>query len=235
MVGTRQTRAFHTDSDEHGRRMSVPEKERMMKPYLPQTPQKRTPEQSPSRRSHRFHHKQRIRPAIRLLIHSILFNIIHTFFSLYIRTRQAYHAIVNQVLAVLYYHHRTPELIKKDVNRLTKVPKHLSIILQLPPEGGEKDRLETLMNDACEIAAWSASAGVPLLSIYEKTGEPSHYDPTCVSPVAYVSRSTETIITAPPPTHITDNVILLRRSVSFEANNFTSRTASAILQSTQFT
>lgn len=57
------------------------------------------------------------------------------------------------------------------MSRLSKVPKHLSVILQLPPEGGKKDRLETLVNDACEITAWSASAGVPTLSIYERTGE----------------------------------------------------------------
>ena len=57
------------------------------------------------------------------------------------------------------------------MNRLNKTPKHLSVILQLPPDGGKKDRLETLVNDACEIAAWSASAGVPVLSIYERTGK----------------------------------------------------------------
>jgi dehydrodolichyl diphosphate syntase complex subunit NUS1 len=30
--------------------------------------------------------------------------------------------------------------------------------------------LEGLLNDVCEIAAWSASAGIPLISIYERTG-----------------------------------------------------------------
>ena len=169
MVGIRQTRAFRTDSDEHGQPLSVPDRERLLKPYLPPTPQKQTPRQSPDRKHNRFHHKRRVRPAIRHLIHSLIYNIIHIIFSIYIRIRQVYHAILSQVLAVLYYHHRTPELIKRDVSRLTKVPKHLSVILQLPPEGGKK--LETLVNDACEFAAWSASAGVPMLSIYEKTGE----------------------------------------------------------------
>ena len=166
MVGPRQSRAFHSDSDEHGRPLSVTERERILKPYLPPTPKKQTPPASP----HRFQHKKRLRPAIRNLIHNLIFNIIHIFFSIYIRIRQAYHAVLNQVLAVLYYHHRTPELIKRDMQKLNKVPKHLSVILQLPPEGGKKDRLETLVNDACEIAAWSAIAGVPMLSIYERTG-----------------------------------------------------------------
>lgn len=141
----------------------------MLKPYLPATPKKQSPQHSPSGRD-RYHHKQRVRPAIRHVIHSLIFTIIHAFFSIYIRFRQAYHAVVDQLFAVLYYHHRTPELVKRDVKGLTKVPKHLSVILQLPPEGGKKDRLETVVNDACEIAAWSASAGIPMLSIYEKTG-----------------------------------------------------------------
>jgi dehydrodolichyl diphosphate syntase complex subunit NUS1 len=171
MVGQQQSYAFHTDSGRDGHQLSAQERERMLKPYLPRHTAKQNRQKSPNGRHVRFHHKQRVRPAIRHIIHSLIFSIIHTFFSIYIRLRQAYHAIVDQVLAVLYYHHRTPELIKKDVRNLTKVPKHLSVILQLPPEGGKKDRLETLVNDACEIAAWSASAGIPMLSIYEKTGE----------------------------------------------------------------
>ena len=165
MVGTIRSRAFHTDQDEHGRTLSTSERERLLKPYLPSKPTKQS-QPAPNR----FQHKKRVRPAIRHLIHSLIFAIIHAFFSVYIRFRQAYHAVVHQALAVLYYHHRTPELIKRDMKNLTKVPNHLSVILQLQPEGGKKDRLETLMNDACEIAAWTASAGVPVLSIYEKSG-----------------------------------------------------------------
>lgn len=170
MVGPRGSRAFHTDLDEDGRPLTTQERERLLKPYLPPTPQNQTARSSPNRKTNRFHHKQRVRPAIRHVIHSLVFSIIHIVFSVYIRIRQIYHAIVNQVLTVLYHHHRTPELIKKDMRNLSKIPQHLSVILQLPPEGGKKDRLETLMNDACEIAAWSASAGVPMLSIYERTG-----------------------------------------------------------------
>ena len=174
MVGPRQSQAFHQDVDERGQPLSPRQRERLLKPYLPPSPKPSTPKQSPDRKGIRFHHKKRVRPAVRHLIHSVIFGIIHTIFSIYIRFRQAYHATINQISAVLYYHHRTPELIKKDVSRLSKVPKHLSVILQLPPDGGKKDRLETLVNDACEIAAWSASAGVPLLSIYERTGVLKH-------------------------------------------------------------
>lgn len=57
---------------------------------------------------------------------------------------------------------------------LPRLPKHLSVVLSLPPD--QKDvslllnRLDGLMHDACEIAAWSTAAGIPVLSIYERSG-----------------------------------------------------------------
>jgi hypothetical protein len=84
--------------------------------------------------------------------------------------RNAYHAIVYRIYSVAYYHHRTPELIQRDVKGLSRIPKHLSVILKLdePSKGGAE--LETLVNEAADIAAWCASAGIAQLSIYEKTG-----------------------------------------------------------------
>jgi len=49
-------------------------------------------------------------------------------------------------------------------------------VLSLPAD--QKDvslllnRLDGLIHDACEIAAWSTAAGIPVLSIYERSGEP---------------------------------------------------------------
>ena len=169
MVGVRQSTAFHTDRDANGKLLSAPEREKLLKPYLPAKPLKQ-PLKQPGKPGTRFQHTSRVRPAIRHALHYLLFTIIHTIFSIYVRIRQVYHAIVDRILAILYYHHRTPELIKRDVKNLSRVPEHLSVILDLPPEGGKADRLETLVNDACEIAAWSACAGVPMLSIYERTG-----------------------------------------------------------------
>ena len=121
-----------------------------------------------------------------LLLHFIL----STIFSIYIRLRKLYHALFDRVSAVLNYHHRTPErmqmpslkyhsqgipltilpVIARDVAALPRLPKHLSVVLSLPPD--QKDvslllnRLDGLMHDACEIAAWSTAAGIPVLSIY---------------------------------------------------------------------
>ena len=186
MPGLRQQAAFRRPDT-----LSPTQREKLLEPYLPREPivsptkSKQQASSSTSSNSHagpRFHHRQRVRPAMRQLLHLFLFNAVHIIFSIYVRLRQIYHALYDRVCAVLYYHHRTPELIKRDVKPLSRVPKHLSVILDLPPEGGKNDALETLLNDACELVAWSASAGVPMLSIYEKTGKflpPSSYLSLC--------------------------------------------------------
>ncbi|KAI5370186.1 putative decaprenyl diphosphate synthase-like superfamily [Septoria linicola] len=173
MPGLRQTQAFRTDRDIAGAPLSPTQREKLLEPYLPREPIVALPSKqkvTSNNNGPRFHHRQRVRPAMRQLLHLFLFNAVHIIFSVHVRIRQIYHALYDRICAVLYYHHRTPELIKRDVKPLNKVPKHLSVILDLPPNGGKKDALETLLNDACELVAWSASAGVPMLSIYEKTG-----------------------------------------------------------------
>jgi dehydrodolichyl diphosphate syntase complex subunit NUS1 len=66
-------------------------------------------------------------------------------------------------------------VIARDVKSLSRLPKHLSVVLSLPPD--QKDvslllnRLDGLIHDACEIAAWTTAAGIPVLSIYERSGK----------------------------------------------------------------
>jgi hypothetical protein len=95
----------------------------------------------------------------------------HTIFSIYIRFRQAYHAIKDQILAILYYHHRTPELIQKDVKGLSRLPEHVSVILKLEGGGRGGAGLEALIDEVAEIAVWCACIGIPTLSVYEKSGQ----------------------------------------------------------------
>ena len=104
-------------------------------------------------------------------LHAVTFAIIHTIFSVYIRLRQAYHAVKDRILAILYYHHRTPELIQKDVKGLSRLPEHLSVVLKLEDGGRGGAGLEALVDELAEIAAWCACVGIPMLSVYEKTGQ----------------------------------------------------------------
>ena len=115
-------------------------------------------------------------------IHLLIYLLIHAIFSLYKRIRQAYHSVADRIYSVLYYHHRTPELIERDVRGLRRLPKHLSVILELENGGPGGAELERLVNEAADISAWCASAGIPQLSIYEKTGKPPALRPTICTP-----------------------------------------------------
>lgn len=103
-------------------------------------------------------------------MYEMLHVVILAIFGLYIRLRQAYHAVFDRVFAVLFYHHRTPEWIRKDIQRLNKLPDHLSVLLSLEDDGLAPSGLDSLLNDVGDIAAWCASAGIPMLSIYERKG-----------------------------------------------------------------
>ncbi len=76
----------------------------------------------------------------------------------------------DRILAILYYHHRTPELIQKDVKALSRLPKHLSVILRLEDGMRGGAALEALVDEVAEIAAWCACVGIPMLSVYERSG-----------------------------------------------------------------
>jgi dehydrodolichyl diphosphate syntase complex subunit NUS1 len=187
--------AFHRDKTVTGKQLAPQDRERMLKRILPSprtqdmsVPQGFKPQQqqkvtrksssTTSRQAAVRHHRSTpIRNLIRAQFHILIYTLIQFFFGLYIRTRIAYHAVSERILAVLYYHHRTPELIRKDVRHLSKVPQHLSVILTLSPEDVNTSGLEKLVNDVAEISAWCASAGVPALSIYERTGILKRYIP----------------------------------------------------------
>ena len=179
MVGLRQATAFHHDVDEYGRPISAQEREKFLRPYLPDPPLDSSTSHNQNRAQKRAHGKP-VRQFIRLSLYALIFNIIHFAFSIYIRLRRAYRSFIGRVLSVLYYHHRTPELIQRDVKNLPKVPHHLSIILELPENGSNGAALETLVQDVCECAAWSACAGIPTLSIYERTGDCHTRNLTCL-------------------------------------------------------
>ena len=169
MVGLRQQVAFHHDVDVDGRSLDPTEREKMLARYLPEEPIAGS--QSPSRRPKSRRKDNTVRGFVKSSLHILIFNIVHIIFSLYIRIRRAYRNVSTRIQGVLYYHHRTPELIQRDVKDLKKLPKHLSIILDVGKHGQDGAALEGLVNDVCECAAWTACAGIPMLSIYERTGK----------------------------------------------------------------
>lgn len=138
--------------------ISAADRESILKPYLPEPSQRR--KKAPPR-------KTPIRTFLKTQLYQLTYTLIHIVFGIFVRLIQSYHAVVDRIFAIVYYHHRTPELIQKDVKGLKRLPEHLGIVLSLRKED---DALAVLMDEVAELAAWSACAGVPTLSVYEKTG-----------------------------------------------------------------
>lgn len=161
MGATRELNAFRQEASHPGS-FDPKQREKLLKPYLPPPPTA-----SPN---HHRRFSQPLRTFLRTQIHVLVYTIIHTIFSLYIRLRQTYHALVDRIFAILYYHHRAPELIKQDVRGLSRIPQHLSVILELNGEERGSAGLDGLLDEVAEISAWCACVGIPMLSIFEKTG-----------------------------------------------------------------
>lgn len=181
---SRETEIYRRDAKKNHSLLTPAEREMLIAPYLP-TPPSRSPsrpdksQKIPSIRVEKSKRRSPlgVRKFLKNQLHALTFAIIHTVFSVWIRLRQAYHAVKDRILAILYYHHRTPELIQKDVKGLSRLPEHLSVILKLE-DGGRGAGLEALVDELAEIAAWCACVGIPMLSVYEKTGILKGYVPT---------------------------------------------------------
>ncbi|KAI9731874.1 MAG: hypothetical protein M1834_004325 [Cirrosporium novae-zelandiae] len=172
MVAPKEQDLLRQDVGRNGNILTPEERENLLKPYLP------SPRIVPSDQVQHSRPKKPVRTVIKTQLYLLVYTVIHTLFSVYIRIRQTYHAIADRIYAILYYHHHTPELILKDVKGLSRIPQHLSVILELKEENKGGSGIEGLVDDLSEIAAWCASARIPMLSVYEKTGVLKNYVPT---------------------------------------------------------
>ena len=152
---------YRQDASSKGAFLTPKQREDLLKPYLPPSPASSTPQERKSRS---------IRTFLKAQLHILVFTMMHTLFSLYIRIRQTYNILIDRIFAILYYHHRAPELIKQDVRGLSRLPRHLSVILEFKGEERGTVGLEALMDEVAEISAWCACVEIPTLSVYEKTG-----------------------------------------------------------------
>ena len=166
MVLSKETKIYRQDVRQKGAFLTPQQREDLLRPYLPAPP----PTMASKGPTPRREWAQPVRSFATNQLHLVVFTIMHLLFSVYIRIRQTYHVLWNQVFAILYYHHRAPELIKQDVKNLNRLPGHLSVILELKGEERGTAGVESLMDDLAELSAWCACVGIPMLSVYEKTG-----------------------------------------------------------------
>jgi dehydrodolichyl diphosphate syntase complex subunit NUS1 len=175
-IDPRKRHAFHTNKDADDHELTPEARENLLKSYLPEPASESTsPDRNGPQRPLKLARKKPVRAAIKKQLYLLVFTITHFIFSISFRFRRAYHAVTQRVFALYYYHHRTPEYIKRDIKPLDKLPQHLSVILDLNERDDDHGNsgLEGLVHDVCEITAWTVSAGIPMLSIYEETGQNS--------------------------------------------------------------
>ncbi len=180
MVYSQDTELYRRDVKFGNRRLTAEEREKLLKPYLPPVPEISAAAKASSQRSTvrkaKTSRQKPIRSFLKSNLHVLIYFAVHLIFGIYLRLRQTYHAVIDRIVALLYYHHRTPELIQKDVKNLSRLPEHLSVVLTL--KGEEDGGLESLMKDVAELSAWCASIEIPLLSVYERSGMHSQKNKT---------------------------------------------------------
>ncbi|CAJ2501714.1 Uu.00g045670.m01.CDS01 [Anthostomella pinea] len=164
----RDTQLYREDERAGHTKLGVEEREELVKNYLPAPPAR----ERSSSRGRKAKDKSRfgLRKVVKAQLFVFLYAFVHAIFSVYIRMRIAYRAVSVRAVSILNYHHNTPEYVRRDVGKLRRLPEHLSVILTLEDGGSGDNALQLLVNEVSEIAAWCASAGIPQLSIYEKTG-----------------------------------------------------------------
>ncbi|KAL6711911.1 hypothetical protein ACN47E_002954 [Coniothyrium glycines] len=166
-----------------GKQLTAADREELIKPFLPSEPtssSETAPKKKPLRDRRRSpQQSKRKHGPVKGFLFLAVHHLIALFFSVFFRFRRAYRLVRGKIVSLLKYHHRTPEFIAHDVKNLDKLPKHLSVIVEYQEDDGSQGTagLEGLVNDVCEIAAWAASAGIPLLSVYERTGVLKNYLP----------------------------------------------------------
>ncbi|KAH8689193.1 Decaprenyl diphosphate synthase-like protein [Talaromyces proteolyticus] len=158
MIYTKDADLLRDDARHRGTKLTAAEREKLVKPYLP-----------PQRLQHK---KQKpkpkpIRKFLKSQVYRVIYVLIHLCLGFYMRISQTIAAVTDRILAITYHHHRTPELIQKDVKSLSRLPEHLSVLLKLRKD---EDALHTLLDETAELAAWTTCAGIPVLSVYERTG-----------------------------------------------------------------
>ncbi|KAI3542679.1 Di-trans,poly-cis-decaprenylcistransferase [Colletotrichum abscissum] len=185
MPSTRVRKVYRTDDVVD---LKDEEKEQLLESYLPDGPPQDARRQW---RDDDIPPKGRfgLRRALRSKVHLAIYTVLHAIFSLYIRIRQAWHLVCYHISSIMFYHHRTPESIERDVVGLKKKPKHLSVILKREPSGRHGAELERLVAEAAEIAVWCVCAKIPVLTVYERTGLLKHYLPHLQQSIIQKSRS----------------------------------------------
>lgn len=98
----------------------------------------------------------------------------HFVVGLFLSLRSVYHMCEIAIRTLSSYHNNSPQIIRRDVSQLEKLPRHIAVVLKF---ADDDKALETLLEQAGSIAAWCLGAGTQELTIYEKSGALKDVDP----------------------------------------------------------
>lgn len=112
--------------------------------------------------------------SLRAKLHFFFFHVIllvvYSIYSVFRSAQYFNNKIRIKFLNLAYNPSKTPEIIRDDVNKLSKVPKRVGAIVNLKSEQEEGGGYYGLLNDTAELTTWTLAAGIPYLSIYEING-----------------------------------------------------------------
>lgn len=104
------------------------------------------------------------------LINFLILSCIFLLISVQKQVLYYYHFLKIKSYNLIYYPNKSPEVVREDVNKLSKIPKILSVILDLKHNNDENGGIDGLIGNISELTAWSISSGIQSLVIYEYNG-----------------------------------------------------------------
>ena len=107
---------------------------------------------------------------LQFIFYKVLLLALYVLFGVFRYFQYQYNKMRLRVLGIVYNSTTTPQLIRQDVLKLSKIPKRLAAILEMKPAGEVGGGIKGLQNDASELVFWTVSAGVKHLMLYDFDG-----------------------------------------------------------------
>ncbi|BFZ54671.1 hypothetical protein PYCC9005_001708 [Savitreella phatthalungensis] len=105
----------------------------------------------------------------------LLLWLIHTFYWVKLVYRRAIGRAVDLIARLTMPQGTSRDLIKRDISSFAKIPSHVAIILQTSPSPATGKAtlpdIERMVDEVADLAAWSLCCSIPILTVYESSGE----------------------------------------------------------------
>ncbi|RUS33252.1 hypothetical protein BC938DRAFT_472378 [Jimgerdemannia flammicorona] len=103
------------------------------------------------------------------LFYILALNVFHIYYALHTATRRTYLALREWYVGPLASCTApTPDTVRADTERLSKIPRHLAVLV-MNEEGGASRCDEELVQDVVKLACYCSAAGIVELTVYEAT------------------------------------------------------------------